>query len=180
MLTSVKFHQMRKDNSNGDEQMRKSVISAGALAVVTPLLLVGAASQANAAPALRSCTASQCTGQPAADYTCVNDAEVIYSLSIKNGSTVVGNIQLKYSPSCRATWARVISNLSNGSFAEIKDVEVPSLLEDCFGTSGPGTGCNTDMINDATTPTQTLTSTAQGAVNINVAGNEVSQTTPAF
>jgi len=157
--------------------MRKAVISASAFAVVAPLLLVGTVSQANAAPALSTCFASSCTGHPAASYTCVNDAEVIYSLNIMHGSTVVGNIQLKYSPSCRATWARVISNLSNGSTGVIQSSQTsPILEEDCFGTGGPGTGCNTNMIDDLSP----LTSRAVGAINLNVAGDAVSNQTPFF
>jgi len=38
-------------------------------------------------------------------------AEQVNILDPNDGTTVIGNVQLKYSPSCRATWARVIQNV---------------------------------------------------------------------
>ena len=123
--------------------------------------LVQKRADAATVPALGSCYAGGCTGHPAADYTCVNDAEVIYSVNITSGSTVVGNIQLKYSPSCRATWARVISNLTRGSYATVQSNNDSSLTETCYGGDTAGTGCNTNMIDDAN-----MTSYATGGVTV--------------
>jgi hypothetical protein len=156
--------------------MRKAVISASAFAVVAPLLLAGTASQANATTALSTCYAAGCTGHPAANYTCVNDAEVIYSVNIKSGSTVVGNLQLKYSPSCRATWARMISNLNYGGYAEIASNQNSTLEDECFASGGPGTGCNTNMIDDL----DPLTSTAYAGVYTDPAADGLYAQTPAF
>lgn len=145
--------------------MRKAVISAIAFAVVAPMSFLSNTSLAHAAaPALSTCYASSCTGHPAASYTCVKDAEVIYSVNIMYGSTVVGNVQLKYSPSCRATWARVISNLYYGSIAAIQNTNNYLLYEHCTGTGGAGTGCNTNMIDDL----NPLQSYAYGEVNMNI------------
>jgi len=144
--------------------MRKAVISASAFAVVAPLLLAGTASQANAAT---SCYATSCTGLAAASTTCVNDAEVIYSDNIVEGGYVVGNIQLKYSPSCRATWARVISEFPYGSEAYIQRTNQESVYEYCYSGGAAGTGCNTPMLDDAN-----VTSYALGGVYYDGDGDE--------
>jgi Protein of unknown function (DUF2690) len=142
------------------QQMRKVITTAIAVTAVSPFLLLGAAQSANAAT---SCYASTCTGQPAAGTTCVNDAKLIYQYDIYTSSgTVVGNIELKYSPSCRASWARVISNLSQGAAGFIYSSK-SGLDEVCYGSNGPGTGCNTDMIDDL----NPLTSFAEGWVYYN-------------
>lgn len=156
--------------------MRKILVPAFVAAVAAPLCLFGAVTPANAAT---SCYATGCTGKVAANTTCVNDAEVIYQDNIYNGSTVIGNIELKYSPSCRAAWARVISNLGDGSSAEVNSNASSSLWENCYGSGGAGTGCNTDMIDDATTPTQTYTAYAIGSV-IDSGGNYHSAITGSY
>ena len=147
--------------------MRKAAISASAFALVAPLLLVGTASQANAAT---SCYASSCTGLAAASTTCVNDAEIIYSVNIIVQGYASGNVQLKYSPSCRATWARVIGNKG-----EIASVTKPSLVEYCTSSGVDGTGCNTAMINDAN-----MKSEAYGYVYLGGYGGTAFAVTPTF
>ena len=97
--------------------MRKVMTSASVLALATPLLLMGSASQANAAVSLAARPAVACTS-----------AEIIYSINIMSGSLVVGNIQLKYSPVCRGTWARVVSNLGFGSDARLQRNNKPGLF----------------------------------------------------
>jgi hypothetical protein len=136
--------------------MRKAVISTIALVGAAPLLLLGTAQRANAAT---TCYASSCTGLAASSTTCVSDAYVAEQANIYNGSTLIGNIQLKYSPSCRATWARVISYLSYGSHAWVQSDQNGYLWEECYGNASAGTGCNTTMINDAN-----MTSNAEGRV----------------
>jgi hypothetical protein len=148
-------------------KMRKVMMSASALALATPLLFIGTASQANAV---------SLAVKPA--VSCTAGAEIIYSINIMSGSTVVGNIQLKYSPLCRVTWARVISNLGLGSSALIQSNSSPSLHASCSGTGGAGTGYNTAMIND-----NGITSYAEGTVNLGTVGNTTSittQFTPSF
>jgi hypothetical protein len=129
---------------NEGEHMRKAVMIASAFALAAPMFLVGTASQAHAG----MCVGSGCTGHSAASEGCTSDGETIYSVNISDGSENVGNIQLKYSPSCRATWARVVSNLTFGSFAEVESNSDPTLAESCMGGDTAGTGCNTAMIND--------------------------------
>jgi hypothetical protein len=150
--------------------MRKKILAAIVLAAAAPVSFL-------ASPALLSCSGASCTGHPAASYTCVNDAEIIYSVNIVNGSTVVGNIQLRYSPSCRATWARVISNLGFTSAAKVISSDASLGFQGCDGLGGAGTGCNTDMIDDAG-----LTSHALGNVFLTagVSGANASASTPSF
>jgi hypothetical protein len=157
--------------------MRKKILAAIVLTAAAPVSFLASVPQAHAAPALLSCSGSTCTGHPAASYTCVNDAEVIYSVNIVNGSTVVGNIQLRYSPSCRATWARVISNLGDGSSAKIISSDTAIPFQGCNGIGGAGTGCNTNMVDDAG-----LTSHAEGTVSTTAgeSGAHASASTPSF
>jgi hypothetical protein len=140
--------------------MRKAVISTIVLAGIAPLFILGTALQANAAT---SCYASSCTGLVAANTTCVNDAEVVSRANIYDVTNTVvidGYVQLKYSPSCRAAWARVISNNGDTSQAIVERTGSPvSGEEGCTGHGGAGTGCNTDMLNDAG-----VTSTAIGNI----------------
>jgi hypothetical protein len=116
-------------------------------------------------------TAGSCTGLVAANTTCVNDAYVAEQKNIYRGSTIVGNIQLKYSPSCRATWARVISNLGEGSSAEVVRTGNTGIYEFCAGGDAAGTGCNTPMLNDAN-----VTSYAFGSVGDPNTGSDSAQT----
>jgi Protein of unknown function (DUF2690) len=136
--------------------MRKTVVPVIASALAAPFFLLGTAAPASAAT---SCYASSCTGLVAADTTCVNDAEVVKQANIYYGSTIIGNIELKYSPSCRATWARVISDLSDGSTAAVESNNDTYLYENCYGADKAGTGCNTAMIDDAN-----MTSSAYGGI----------------
>jgi Protein of unknown function (DUF2690) len=139
--------------------LRKSrvLMAAGAASAAIAFTMAPTAAQA-VTPALASCYASTCTGHPAASYTCVKDAEVIDSVNLYYSSTLVGNLQLKYSPSCRATWARVISYYDLGSDAAIISNKDFGPNEDCTGADVPNTGCNTTMIDDLSP----LTSFARG------------------
>jgi hypothetical protein len=145
-------------------KMRKVMTSASVLALATPLLFMSTASQANAAVSLTVKPAVACTS-----------AEIIYSENIMSGSQVVGNVQLKYSPVCRGTWARVVSYLSFGSDARIQSNNIPSLYATCVGSDVPGTGCNTAPINDAG-----MTSFAEGTVTLDLNGDADTYLTPSF
>jgi hypothetical protein len=139
---------------------RSLIAAAGAASAAIALAMTPAAAQA-ATPRLISCYAAGCTGYAAAQTYCVDDAEIIYSVNIIDSTTgtVVGNLQLKYSPSCRTTWARVVSGLGYGSEAEIISNSKANLWLTCNGSDGVGVGCNTDMIDDAD-----MTSYASGDV----------------
>lgn len=129
--------------------MRKAAISALVLAVVTQFVVFGAAPQALA---VTSCSESGCDGLLAANTTCANDAEVIYEVNVYNPDDVVqivGNIELKYSPSCRTVWGRAISNLGYGGDAAVENTQNTNNFESCQITGAAGTGCNTPMLNDA-------------------------------
>lgn len=126
--------------------MRRAVTLAVALVGIAPLLLLGTALRANAAT---SCYASSCTGLSAANTTCVNDAYVAEQANLYDGSTLIGNVQLKYSPACRATWARVVAYNNNGTIGWVQSNQNAYLWEQCNGNGPAGTGCNTAMINDA-------------------------------
>ncbi|HEY3881272.1 MAG TPA: DUF2690 domain-containing protein [Trebonia sp.] len=155
--------------------MRKLVVSAAILAISSSVL-IGIGPQAHAA---QSCIAGGCNGLLAANTTCVNDAEIIYSNNIYNGSTVVGNIQLRYSPSCRAAWGRVISNLAYGSLAYVGNNAGES-SQDCAGAWKAGTGCNTTMIDDDAAITPNLVACAAGDVFVNASEKAVSGSTGCF
>jgi hypothetical protein len=147
--------------------------AAGAASSAIALAMVPTAAQA-ATPGAHpdtSCYASSCTGLAAASTTCVDDAEIIYTTDIYDGSTLVGNIELKYSPSCRTTWARVASKYDYGGWARIQSNNSETLYEYCEGS----TGCNTDMIDDAN-----LTSYATGLVFVDSSGDSASATTNSF
>jgi hypothetical protein len=165
------FNERQKTTGKERGQMRKAVISAIALAGVTPLFLVGTALRANAAT---SCLGSGCNGQIAANTTCVNDAFVAESANITKNGTVVGIIELEYSPSCRATWARGISNLGHGGLVEVNSNSSSTPDENCPITGAAGTGCNTKMIND-----DTITSYAIGNI-YDSSGNSYSAFTASF
>jgi len=105
-------------------------------------------------------------------------AEQVNILDPNDGTTVIGNVQLKYSPSCRATWARVIQNLGSfgyqAAWAEVISTgSVPT--QSCTGSGTAGTGCNTDMIDDL----NPLKSTARGgAPGKNFAFNSATTSPP--
>jgi hypothetical protein len=146
--------------------LRKSrplMVAAGLASAAIALAMAPATAQA--APAsLGSCYASSCTGHPAASYTCVNDAEIIYSVNLYDGSKVVGNVQLKWSPSCHASWARVVTENSGydpSAYVDSSDSSA-AYSESCptYGNEGTATGCNTYMVDDL----NPLTSFAYGQV----------------
>jgi hypothetical protein len=145
--------------------VRKVLIPAIAFSAAIPLFLLGNIPEAHAAT---SCYGPQCTGKLAANTTCASDGEVVEQATIYDVITGadIGYIQLKYSPSCRATWARVIADeaAASGSvgtttarvISSDSSISVPA----CNGSGVAGTGCNTEMIDDVSP----LTSVANGIV----------------
>jgi hypothetical protein len=150
--------------------MRKVAIGAAAFVVAVPLSFLGNSS----AHAATTCYAKGCYNLPAASTTCVNDAYVAEQANIYDGSAVVGNVQLKYSPSCRATWARVVQTGGVASFGEILSTGPYGPLG-CNGGVTPGTGCNTNMVDDL----NPLQSWAYGALYYPYA-TESAKTSPPF
>jgi hypothetical protein len=123
--------------------MRKAVLASAALALITSSILISVAPRADAAT---TCTGTGCNGQLAGNTTCANDAYIVDSENYYVGSTLAGNLQLKYSPSCRTTWGRVWTYIGNRGMATIQNSKYAS---NCYIlTDGPA-GCNTGMVYDA-------------------------------
>jgi hypothetical protein len=118
--------------------MRNFVLAFAALALITSSILIGAGPPAYAAT---TCSGTGCDGIPAANTTCVNDAYIVESYTYQVGGINVGNLQLKYSPSCQTTWARVVSYVGESGSA----VAVSHNYHATCNITGGGTGCNTGM-----------------------------------
>jgi len=144
--------------------LRKSrALMAAAGAASAALALAMAPATAEAAPAsLETCYALTCNGHPASSYTCVTDAEIIYNVDLTVGSTVIGNLQLKWSPSCHASWARLVTE--HGGYDPYTYVfssdSKANYSQSCPAPGQVVTGCNTDMVDDL----NPLTSYAYGQV----------------
>ncbi|MER7850763.1 DUF2690 domain-containing protein [Kitasatospora sp. NPDC096077] len=117
----------------------RRIASAGAtMAIAVTGLLLGAG--ATPAFAATSCYASSCSGLNPANTTCASDARTI--------DTSVLGVELRYSPSCRAAWARRSAGMNgigdtisiHSTGREVRSVYVPS------NASGP---FYTAMVNDA-------------------------------
>lgn len=125
----------------------RTIVAAGLASAAIVISLAPATAQA--AP----------SAQPASSSACASDAEIIYNVNITlSNGTVVGNLQLKYSPSCRATWARVTSKYAPGDVYAY-DQSSAGFGQSCSGTASAPMGCNTGLVNDAG-----LTSYAYGQV----------------
>ncbi|MFI2203616.1 DUF2690 domain-containing protein [Streptomyces sp. NPDC020192] len=74
------------------------------MALAASGLLFGTASPASAAT---SCYGAGCTGLNPANTICANDARTI--------DTTFTNVELRYSPTCRAAWARRIGGINGGT-----------------------------------------------------------------
>jgi hypothetical protein len=124
--------------------MRKSVLVPAALALITSSVLIGATPRADAAT---TCSGTGCNGQLAGNTTCVNGAYIVDSENYYVGGTLAGNLQLKYSPSCRTTWGRVWTYLGNRGSATIQSTSREEANCNIF-VDGQA-GCNTGMVYDA-------------------------------
>jgi hypothetical protein len=98
--------------------------------VILALTMAGAAMFLAPAAHASSCDGGGCSGQDPIAAGCAADA---YTPSGATVSTPQGFVELRYSPSCHANWAR-ISNSSPGTWffvqdcnsGEIQDFHVPS------------------------------------------------------
>ncbi|MFJ4187198.1 DUF2690 domain-containing protein [Kitasatospora sp. NPDC089509] len=77
--------------------MRSLTRKAATVGATLALAMSGAVLAAVPASAATSCYASSCTGLDPATTTCANDAVTVLT---------DGPLELRYSPSCRAAWAR--------------------------------------------------------------------------
>ncbi|MFD5461566.1 DUF2690 domain-containing protein [Kitasatospora sp. NPDC127059] len=77
--------------------MRSITRKAATIGATLALAVSGAMLAAGPASAATSCYASSCTGLDPATTTCANDAITV---------STDGPLELRYSPSCRAAWAR--------------------------------------------------------------------------
>jgi hypothetical protein len=59
--------------------------------------------------AAASCFASSCTGKDPINTGCVNDAQTIYTVN-GVGAWGSGTLQLRYSPTCAAAWAKIYND----------------------------------------------------------------------
>jgi hypothetical protein len=138
-----------RSQAREEMQMRKSVLASVAFALITSSILIGSAPGADAAT---TCSGTHCNGLAAASTTCVNGAFVVDDSQFYDVyGNLVGDLQLKYSPSCRTTWGRVISYLGFGGQGIIMNTPNPAQRYNCYITGGAGTGCNTPMLYDANT-----------------------------
>ncbi|MFI1801934.1 DUF2690 domain-containing protein [Streptomyces sp. NPDC020379] len=90
-------------NPAAPRPLRATVTALTAVVLLAAGYAAPAASAAAAKPSLASCYASSCTGKDPNKYTCsqdVRDLDVVYD---RNYATT---LRLRYSPSCRAVWAR--------------------------------------------------------------------------
>ncbi|MFD0151326.1 DUF2690 domain-containing protein [Streptomyces sp. NPDC055721] len=85
--------------------MRTSVVSRlGAIASASVLAATALISAASPASAATSCYASTCQGKDPATTVCQSDARTV--------RTAAWGVELRYSPTCRAAWARKTSGAS--------------------------------------------------------------------
>ena len=75
--------------------------------VLTGVLSLASAGSASAA----TCDAASCAGRSPVGTTCANDARTLDSFNLVSGEggsygNVKWKVELRYSPSCRASWAR--------------------------------------------------------------------------
>ncbi|MEU4119144.1 DUF2690 domain-containing protein [Kitasatospora sp. NPDC028055] len=77
--------------------MRSLARKTATIGATLALAVSGAVLVASPASAATSCYASSCTGKDPATTTCANDAITV---------STNGDLELRYSPSCRAAWAR--------------------------------------------------------------------------
>ena len=129
--------------------MRKSVLASAVFTLVASSILIGTGPQADAAT---SCSGTGCNGQLAGNTTCVNGAYIVDDSQFYGSSgDLLADLQLKYSPTCRTTWARLISYLGGYGKAIIMNTPNPAIRYTCSFGEGDGSGCNTPMLYDANT-----------------------------
>ncbi|MFI1801933.1 DUF2690 domain-containing protein [Streptomyces sp. NPDC020379] len=118
-----------------------------AIGAILALAIPGAVVAASPASAATSCYGSSCTGLDPSSTTCADDARTV---EVGGGT---GEIQLRYSPSCRAAWARLQWSRGSGY------IKVDNDNGDAYKATVTGSGKTnvfTLMVND-----KDITSNAQ-------------------
>jgi hypothetical protein len=83
---------------------------AGLVMAFGALLLPLAAPALAASPAVAtSCSGTGCTGQDPQATGCDNGASTVASTQLKGWFGPIGEVQLRWSPTCQTNWARVVS-----------------------------------------------------------------------
>lgn len=134
--------------------VRKLILLACGLSMAI-LLLAGASLPTSAfaathrtsavAPLLDACSSNPsnatCNGVLPEQTNCPADAQVLATTDIYSGTTVVGRIVLRYSPSCQTAWAHTVSNFNANLYAQIRRSD--GLL---YSRSAFGTGVRSPMV----------------------------------
>ncbi|MGY0060633.1 DUF2690 domain-containing protein [Streptomyces sp. LZ34] len=128
--------------------------------IAATLLAFGAAAwgaPATAAPATAAatCHGPTCTGQETNGTTCANDARNVRTTT-SQGRTII----LRYSPSCRAAWGKII-RASVGDRVDVANSKAPSNYYTSRVNSG--SDAHTRMVNDAGYVANSCGRTASGA-----------------
>jgi hypothetical protein len=111
---------------------RRLGTSGAVMALAASGLLFGTASPASAAT---SCYGSTCNGINPATSVCQSDAKTVY--------TTWSGVELRYSPTCRAAWARRVGGINGGvdriwvenSNGQTYSTNVPSNASETYFTS---------------------------------------------
>jgi Protein of unknown function (DUF2690) len=87
-------------------RVRRAAVAAGVALIAAPLIGLAGAMPAQAA----GCSGISCNGQDPSLTGCASSAYTVVSDYIYNStSTIVGRVDLRYSPTCGTNWARTTS-----------------------------------------------------------------------
>jgi hypothetical protein len=133
------------------------------LATLAFLAAAGMGSLVAAAPAqaATSCYASLCTGLNPATTICANDARTVSYKHIYFSGHDLGFIELRYSPGCRAAWARLTNYMNHVAFDSHAGYAIVHRNSDgkqytCYTPVGVNKSCYTKMVGDAGTTSYAL------------------------
>ncbi|MFI6863657.1 DUF2690 domain-containing protein [Streptomyces sp. NPDC050421] len=129
-------------------RLTKATFSAAVLAAGLAFTVLPATAQAASATPQGGCWGSSCTGKDPDAY-CSGDAYTVSSAKIGKSA---GVIELRYSPSCEAAWARVTGkrDIYNAGAPWAKVIRNDGRTYSCeySHTNGNQTSCYTKMVND--------------------------------
>ncbi|MFF2408257.1 DUF2690 domain-containing protein [Streptomyces sp. NPDC058092] len=129
-------------------RLTRATFSAAVLATGLVFAALPATAHAASAAPQGGCWGSSCTGKDPAAY-CAGDAYTVHSARI--GQTA-GVIELRYSPSCEAAWARITGkrDIYNAGAPKAKVIRNDGRTYSCeySHTNGNQTSCYTNMVND--------------------------------